>query len=133
MKRLDCPANLKRLPAYELSICLVGLLLTNSAISTPVGDKPTRIQSVPVHAATFKDGVSSTGWIDFNFADGRSILVPAKVNGQSVWVKLIDGADTSYIDKDFATSIGFQPPNAKTKRPGPSACKFSWGASLCGA
>ncbi len=56
--------------------------------------------------------MSSTGWIDFNFADGRSILVPAKVNGQSVWVKLIDGDETSYIDKDFAASIGFQPPTA---------------------
>jgi hypothetical protein len=111
MKRLDCPANLRRLPPVSFLACLVGLLLTNSAISTPVGDQQTRIQSVPVHAATFMDGVSSTGWIDFNFADGRSILVPAKVNGQSVWVKLIDGADTSYIDKDFATSIGFQPPN----------------------
>ena len=111
MKRLDCPANLKRLRLMSFLACLVGLLPTNSAISTPVSDKPTWIQSVPVHAATFKDGMSSTGWIDFNFADGRSILVPAKVNGQNVWVKLIDGADTSYIDKDFAASIGFQPPN----------------------
>jgi hypothetical protein len=46
--------------------------------------------------------VSTTGWIDFNFQDGRKILVPAKVNGQDVMVQIIDGTPTSYIDKDFA-------------------------------
>jgi hypothetical protein len=46
--------------------------------------------------------VSTTGWIDFNFQDGRRILVPAKVNGQDVMVQIIDGTTTSYIDKDFA-------------------------------
>lgn len=93
-----------------LITCLAGLLLTGSVKATPVNEQPTLFQSVPVHAATFANGATSTGWIDFNFADGRSILVPAKVNGQDVLVKLIDGADTSYIDKNFATSIGFQPP-----------------------
>jgi hypothetical protein len=112
MKPLDCPADRKHFQPMSLLICLVGLLLTSSAVSTPVSDKPTLIRSVPAHAAGFKNGVSSTGWIDFNFADGRSILVPAKVNGQSVWVKLIDGDETSYIDKDFAASIGFRPPTA---------------------
>ena len=46
--------------------------------------------------------MSTTGWIDFNFQDGRKILVPAKVNGQDVMVQIIDGTPTSYIDKDFA-------------------------------
>lgn len=115
MTPLDRRADRKHFPLMRLLTCLVGLLLTNSAGAMPVSDKPTLIQSVPVRAATFKGGVSSTGWLDFNFADGRSILVPAKVNGQDVLVKLIDGADTSYIDKDFAASIGFQPPTgAKT-------------------
>lgn len=112
MNLLDWLADRKHIQPSRLLACLVGLLLTNSAICTPDSDKPTLISSLPVHAATFKDGVSSTGWIDFNFADGRNILVPAKVNGQSVMVKLIDGADTSYIDKDFAASIGFEPPTA---------------------
>ena len=112
MKPLDCLADRMRFQPTSLLACLVGLLLTSSAASSPITDKPTLIRSVPAHAATFKDGASSTGWIDFNFADGRSILIPAKVNGQSVLVKLIDGADTSYIDKDFAASIGFQPPTA---------------------
>ena len=112
MKPLDCLADRMRFQPTSLLACLVGLLLTSSAASSPVTDKPTLIRSVPAHAATFKGGASSTGWIDFNFADGRSILIPAKVNGQSVLVKLIDGADTSYIDKDFAASIGFQPPTA---------------------
>jgi hypothetical protein len=58
------------------------------------------------HTASFANGVSTTGWIDFNFLDGRRILVPAKVNGQDVFVQIIDGTETSYIDKDFAASLG---------------------------
>jgi hypothetical protein len=112
MKPSDCLADRKRLRHTNLLAFLVGLLLTSNAVSTPTSGEPTLIRSVPVHAAIFKDGASSTGWIDFNFADGRSILIPAKVNGQSVLVKLIDGAETSYIDKDFAASIGFEPPTA---------------------
>jgi ketosteroid isomerase-like protein len=52
------------------------------------------------------DPVPTTSWVDFNFQDGRKILVPAKVNGQDVLVQVIDGTETSYIDKDFAASIG---------------------------
>lgn len=53
-------------------------------------------------------GAQSTGWIDFTFQDGRRILAPAKVNGQDVLVQIIDGSKTSYIDKDFAASLGVQ-------------------------
>ncbi|MFC3654039.1 PDZ domain-containing protein [Dyella humi] len=127
MKPVDRPADRKHFQAMRLLTCLVGLLLANSALSTPLSDKPTLIRSVPVHAATFRDDVSSTGWINFDFADGRSILVPAKVNGQSVLVKLIDGADTSYIDKDFAASIGFQPPTG-TKTFGSVSTQVQLGA-----
>jgi hypothetical protein len=67
-----------------------------SAPATPAGG----------HNASFANGVSTTGWIDFNFQDGRKILVPARVNGQDVLVQVIDGTETSYIDKDFAASIG---------------------------
>lgn len=88
-------------------ICFTALWIAGTAASTPM---PPFMHGVPVHAATFRNGTSSTGWINFDFAGGRSILIPAKVNGQEVWVKLIDGADTSYIDKDFAASIGFKPP-----------------------
>jgi hypothetical protein len=61
-------------------------------------------------------GAQSTPWIDFNFQDGRKILVPAKVNGQAVLVQIIDGSETSYIDKDFAASLGVHPdPSAGSK------------------
>jgi hypothetical protein len=63
-------------------------------------------QPFGAHKASFTNGVSTTGWIDFNFLDGRRILVPAKVNGQDVFVQIIDGTETSYIDKDFAASLG---------------------------
>lgn len=84
------------------------------------------VPSVPVHMATFGHGAASTGWIDFNFADDKSIVVPAKVNGQDVLVQLIDGSTTSYIDKDFAASIGFQPTTA-TKTSGSVAVQVQLG------
>lgn len=82
-------------------VCFAALMLISGATSAAVGNA--------AQASSFKDGVSSTGWIDFIFANGKSVLVPAKVNGQEVFVKLIDGADTSYIDKDFAASLGLKP------------------------
>lgn len=86
------------LVATSISVASVLTMVAGaqSAPATPAGG----------HNASFANGVSTTGWIDFNFQDGRKILVPAKVNGQDVLVQLIDGTETSYIDKDFAASIG---------------------------
>jgi hypothetical protein len=86
------------LVATSISVASVLTMVAGaqSAPATPTGG----------HNASFANGVPTTGWIDFNFQDGRKILVPAKVNGQDVLVQLIDGTETSYIDKDFAASIG---------------------------
>ncbi|HZS61456.1 MAG TPA: PDZ domain-containing protein [Gemmatimonadaceae bacterium] len=63
----------------------------------------TMIASVPAGAQ------QATRWIDFTFLDARKILMPAEINGQDVMVQIIDGSETSYIDKDFATSLGLHP------------------------
>ena len=60
----------------------------------------------PVHKATFKNGVSSTGWIDFEFYAGNRIFFPAKINGHEAIVLLDSGATVSGIDKPFAAAIG---------------------------
>jgi hypothetical protein len=60
----------------------------------------------PVQGAVFKDGASSTGWIDFDFQDGKHIFIPAKVNGHGAEVLLATGLPTPDIDKTFAASIG---------------------------
>jgi PDZ domain len=88
------------LVAASISVATV-LTMVAGAQSTPA-------TSPGGHKASFANGLSTTGWIDFNFQDGRKILVPAKVNGQAVLVQIIDGSATSYIDKDFAASIGAQ-------------------------
>jgi len=85
-------------------------------IGVPAGAQSTPGSPAGTHKASFRNGRSTTGWIDFNFLDGRRILVPAKVDGHDVVVQIIDGAQTSYIDKDFAASIGAQPdPGAGSK------------------
>jgi hypothetical protein len=62
-----------------------------------------------VHKAIFKDGASSTGWINFEFQDGKRIFIPARVNGHDTVVQLATGLPISDIDKTFASSIGLQP------------------------
>jgi hypothetical protein len=62
--------------------------------------------SPPVQGVAFKDGAASTGWIDFDFQDGKRIFIPAKVNGHDAEVLLATGLPTPDIDKTFAASIG---------------------------
>jgi hypothetical protein len=63
----------------------------------------------PAHKAVFKNGASSTGWIDFDFQDGKRIFVPTKINGHATVVQLVTGLPVSDIDKTFAASVGLQP------------------------
>jgi hypothetical protein len=67
-----------------------------------------------VHKAVFKGGASSTGWIDFDFYDGKTIFIPAKINGHNTTVLLVTGLPTSNIDKAFAASIGLQSKGSPT-------------------
>jgi hypothetical protein len=62
-----------------------------------------------VHKAIFTGGASSTGWINFEFQDGKRIFVPVKINGHNTVVLLATGLPVSDIDKAFAASIGLQP------------------------
>jgi hypothetical protein len=62
--------------------------------------------SLPVQGMAFKDGASSTGWIDFDFQDGKRIFIPAKINGHDAEVLLATGLPTPDVDKTFAASIG---------------------------
>lgn len=87
-----------RLSSTAASVLVFGMLGISSAVS-----------AAPVHRAIFKDGASSTGWIDFDFQDGKHIFIPAKVNGHDTMVLLATGLPTPDIDKAFATSIGLQP------------------------
>lgn len=60
----------------------------------------------PVRKAIFANGATSTGWIDFEFYGGNRIYFPARINGRETVVLLDSGADSSAIDKGYATSIG---------------------------
>jgi PDZ domain len=62
--------------------------------------------AAPAQTAAFQDGASSTGWIDFDFQDGKRIFIPAKINGHDTVVLLATGLPIPDIDKTFAASIG---------------------------
>jgi hypothetical protein len=91
-------------PVIALVMMLFSVNVMPDVCLAATGTAPAELD----HPSAFKNGASSTGWINFNFANGKSILIPATVNGRAVLVKLIDGADMSYIDKDFAASLGTQ-------------------------
>lgn len=64
---------------------------------------------VPAHKAIFKSGASSTGWIDFDFQDGKRIFIPVKINGHDTMAQLATGLPVSDMDKAFAASAGLEP------------------------
>jgi hypothetical protein len=77
----------------------VALVAGTVRLSTPTN-------RVRTDHAIFARGTSSTGWIDFDFFDGKRIFIPAKINGHETMVLLATGLPTPDIDKGFAASIG---------------------------
>ncbi len=75
---------------------------------------PCAASPASAHTAIFKDGASSTGWIDFEFQSGKRIFVPVKINGHDTMVQLATGLRVSDIDKTFAASIGLHPDSGST-------------------
>ena len=67
----------------------------------------------------FANGASSTGWVDFEFQDGKRIFIPARINGHETKVLLVTGLAVSDIDKTFAASIGLR--NHASPEPGAAA------------
>ena len=65
-----------------------------------------------VHKASFANGATSTGWIDFEFYGDRQIFFPVKVNGHDTLALLDNGAFASFLDTTYATSIGLTPKGA---------------------
>ncbi len=57
----------------------------------------------------FAPGAASTGWIDFEFFDGNRIYFNARINGRETVVLLDSGAETTFLDKGFAASLGLKP------------------------
>jgi Aspartyl protease/PDZ domain len=81
------------------------LKVTSLALNVPIA--PGRLaRPAPVRDASFEDGATSTGWINFEFFHHNRIYFPAKVNGHDTIVLLDSGASVSAADKAFAASIG---------------------------
>jgi len=75
------------------------------ALNTPI---PSERLSRParVRKATFADGTTTTGGIDFEFYNDNRIFFPARINGHDTVVLLDSGATVSAVDKAFAAAIG---------------------------
>ncbi len=67
------------------------------------------MRPAPVRHASFEKGITSTGWIDFEFFQGNRIFLPAKINGRPAVVLLDSGATVSAIDKVFGSTLGLAP------------------------
>ena len=67
-----------------------------------------------VRKAVFAGGVSSTGWIDFEFFNNNRIFFPAKVNGVDTVVILDSGAESTVFDTRFTEKVGLKPQGAVT-------------------
>jgi len=77
--------------------------------------------------AMFKDGTSSSGWIDFKPYKASGIFFPARVNGREVMVFLYGGPTN--IDKGFAAAVGLPPkPSASGEAPESAAVTVEIGA-----
>jgi hypothetical protein len=72
-------------------------------------------------------GVRSTGWIDFDFQDGRRIFIPARINGHKTMVLLANGVPVPSIDKGFAASIGLDPRATPPTQPSGGDTTYSVG------
>jgi hypothetical protein len=68
----------------------------------------TTLPGVASTAQVFAGGASSTGWINFDFQDGKRIFIPVKINGHETEALLATGLPVSDIDKTFAASIGLE-------------------------
>jgi hypothetical protein len=60
-----------------MKLCSIAGLVLTFGMGTLSG----AATAAPAHKAIFKNGASSTGWIDFEFQDGKRIFIPAKING----------------------------------------------------
>ena len=78
---------------FRISILLV--LLAGGAVRPATASDSPKVD--------FKDGASSSGWINFKPYKASGIFFPAKVNGRDVMV-LLYGGPTS-LDKSFAGSV----------------------------
>ena len=115
--------HMQRLSAVFLLTASTFLVNARLAAQTPTlpGQTPTVAGHSPAFA--FRNGVTSTGWIDFDFNGGARVIVPAKINGHEAKVLLLTGEATSKIDKSFAASIGLQP----TAAAGTAAVQIQFG------
>lgn len=54
----------------------------------------------------FSKDSHSSGWIVFNFVDGKRLFIPGEINGQRVMLLLDSGAETTVLGKDLAGGSG---------------------------
>jgi len=87
------PPSISRVMAVEL----------NPMLDETLFERPTDARE-----AFLKPGVTSTGWINFEFYNDQQIFLPIKLNGHEVVALLDSGAGSSVIDQAYAASLGLE-------------------------
>jgi hypothetical protein len=104
--------------------CLLAAVGCWMAVANPAAHADSLADSANL---VFKDGSSSSGWIDFKPYKGSGIFFPARVSGQDVMVFLYGGP--THIDKSFAASVGLPlTPGAGGEAPESAAVTVQIGA-----
>jgi hypothetical protein len=91
------PAHLPRVSLWARGARVLAMLLAASTICARAGD-------TPAPTAVFKEGATTSGWIDLVHYTNLGIYLPVEINGHPAMAWLYEGP--SKIDKSFAASIG---------------------------
>ena len=67
-----------------------------------------------VKPTLFAKGLTSSGWLPFEFFDRNRIFIPATVNGHQITVMLDSGASSNVVDLRFAKLLGLKARGAMT-------------------
>lgn len=95
--------NVTRRPTGAL---VLSMALLSRSVDAEVA-KPADDASVAV--MRYESGSAASGWLPFEYYDGRRIFVSATVNGKQTQVMLDSGASSTVLDNRFATALGLKP------------------------
>jgi len=107
--RMPFRTSMKSELASSSALIQLDSVTLNGTFAAALFERPAEVRK-----ATFADGATTTGWIDFEFFNNNRIFFPARVNGVDTVVILDSGAESTVFDTRFAEKAGLKPQGAVT-------------------